>query len=135
MKSILWVEDEDRHYYLFSHELKDIYLLTYARDYKAAKEKFQEKYDLIVIDIILPSGIAHKSEADIDDSLNIYYGLELIKEIREIDKIIPIIVLTVVNEVNVWEKIRNIDKNIIVKWKYETDPIDFKNIINKLLFK
>lgn len=133
MKSILWVEDETRHYYVFSYQLKDIFSITLAKTYKEGLDKSKLKYDLIVIDIILPSGMPLTSEDEIDEISNVYYGLELIKNIREHDKNTPIFVLTVVNRPDVWEEIKEIDENIVIKFKYDTDPEEVKNIITKIL--
>lgn len=81
MKRILVVEDNQDNLDLIEAFLEDVYSLSYATDGKMGLDKvIEEKPDLVLLDISLPK----------------MDGTEVIKAIRENDKIcnIPVIALT-----------------------------------------
>lgn len=134
MKSILWVEDDRDQFIILSYSLKNDYEIKIAKDYNNALDKInKEHFDLFIIDIIIPSGQKHMSINDIINIREKYYGLELINKIREKDKKTPIIVVSVVSDKDLKEKIMKIDDKIPFLWKYLTDSNEIKSEADKIL--
>ncbi len=134
MNSILWVEDEKDTFKIFSHNVLIDYDVKIANDYESALKFIKEiKFDLYIIDIILPSGKMIINKGELTKLRETYFGLELIYKIREVDKITPIIVLSVVNDTLIVNKIRNAGSKIEILWKYDSEPIDVKKLCDKYL--
>jgi CheY-like chemotaxis protein len=134
MKNILWVEDEVDTYRSFSLSFDKNLNVTRAVDYQDACKKYNSShFDLIVVDIIIPSGNVYTNQNDLMKDINIYYGIEFIKYVKSNDNEAKIIVLSVVSDSATFEIIKNIDKNIEVLWKYDVTFDDFNEaIIDKL---
>lgn len=133
MKSILWVEDDVNFFNIFSSFLKNKYKINRAEDYEDALNNLKDKqFDLIIIDLIIPSG----EKLSIDELINIkdrYFGLELIKHIRENDTKTPIMVVSVVNKNNIIDSIKIIDNKIPILWKYDISPKEIETNVNTIL--
>ena len=86
MKKILIVDDEHGVRESLKFSLKDMYTLDFASTGKEAVEKVEKNIpDLVILDIILP---------DRD-------GIDVLKEIKNIDENIPVIMLTAISRVKV----------------------------------
>ena len=134
MSKILWVEDEKDSFNAFSFALKRQYQITRAVDYTDAMLKEQEAhFDLMVVDIIIPSGYSNITLEELLKQTEKYFGVNFIKEVRKKNKEIPIIALTVVRDQSVLDEIKEIDKTITIVWKYDSDAEKFKSIIDNLL--
>ncbi|MFW6149467.1 MAG: hypothetical protein ACOC6D_06385 [Atribacterota bacterium] len=138
MKSILWLEDERDQFRAFSRGLINEYELTRARDYQEALDIFlngKNKYDMIIVDIIIPSGHKFVSVDEIAKISTEYFGVKFIKEVRQINKEVPILVVSVVNEDDIIDNIKEIDNDIDLIWKYDTDSNQVKETVNNILEK
>ncbi len=86
MNKILIVDDEPGVRESLKFSLKDMYTLDFASTGKEAVEKVEKNTpDLVILDIILP---------DKD-------GIDVLKEIRSIDRNVPVIMLTAVSRVRI----------------------------------
>lgn len=137
MKSILWVEDEKDQFNVFSYFLDNEFKITRAIDYEDALLKIKsDHFDLIIIDIIIPSG--KKDVFTIEELRKIkdtYYGLELIKRLRNEKNSTPICVVTVVKEKAITEEITATDNSISIISKYDPDTREqIKETVSKLLY-
>lgn len=134
MKKILWVEDEKDQFDAFSPFVQREHEVTHCYNYVDALSILaKSKFDLYIIDIIIPSGEKNISMEELIRIKDIYYGIELIKKIRSNGDNNPIIVLSVTNHDNRVDEILSIDKNIRVLWKYEVDLDDIKREVDSVL--
>ena len=134
MSKILWVEDEKASFNAFSFMLERQYQITRAVDYTDAMLKVREaNFDLIVVDIIIPSGYKNITLKELLKQTEKYFGVNFIKEVRKENKKIPMIALTVVRTQSVLNEIKEIDKTIVIVWKYDSDAEKFKFIIDNML--
>jgi CheY-like chemotaxis protein len=134
-KRILWVEDEDDQFRAFSYKLTKEYDITRSIDYAKAVELFQtNNYDLIIVDIILASGFPQETINSNNKIIDTYYGIEFIKQVRSINKDVPIIVVSIVTEGEKIIRIRNIDDRIEFIYKYDSTSEDVKRITD-IIFK
>jgi CheY-like chemotaxis protein len=138
VKTILWVEDEKDQFRAFSNSISKKYEIVRAVDYLSARSEIDKNaYDLYIIDIILPSGIIMNSREQIDRELpqisDTYYGIELIKYIREKKITTPILVVTVVAEQEKINCITSIDPDIKYILKYGATTDDVKKMVDELL--
>jgi len=122
-KPILWVEDENDQFTIYKNYYGKYKLnIIQAIDYIDAMDKFEHiKIDLCIVDLIIPSGKKYYDQKSFFKDKNKYYGIELIEQIRNKNKKIPIIVVSVVNEDQIISKILQIDPNIKIFWKYAPD--------------
>ncbi|GBD96385.1 transcriptional regulator PhoB [bacterium BMS3Abin06] len=133
MKTILWVEDEKDQYEAFAYYLEKNYAIDRAIDYEDAVSKFNaNKYDLIIVDIIIPSGREAASIEELKRIKDIYFGVELIKKIRAMDQETKILVVTVVKEHFVQLKIHAIDPDIQIINKYDSGPETVRDAVSHL---
>lgn len=105
MASILWIEDETNKIGGLVRPLQqDGHDIFIAEDEEDALNKIKtiSKIDLIILDLIIPEGGKHWKK-DIEE----YVGLNLLRQLIDIEKInIPIIVLSVVDDEEALEKVR-----------------------------
>jgi CheY-like chemotaxis protein len=133
MKTILWVEDEKDQYEAFSYYLEKEYKIDRALDYEDALLKLNKtNYDLIIVDIIIPSGKKISTLEELKKVRNIFFGVELIQRIREMNKLNKILVVTVVKEGAIQARINAIDPNIQIINKYESGPENIMDIVTKM---
>jgi DNA-binding response OmpR family regulator len=123
-KQILWVEDdfyrlESMIYPFRNSEYKFIIAFTAKEAIELIKE---QSFNLIILDILIPSG-----EKNNQKNYVFYQGQQLLKEIRELRKSIPIIVFSVVGDPNLIEEIEAM--GIKYYSKGHLLPSDFKKII------
>jgi CheY-like chemotaxis protein len=130
-RKILWIEDS--YYSLKSlvvpleHEGYRIISVTNEKD--ALLELEKEKYDLILFDIIIPSG------SDNPDDFIDYVGVRLINEIVTVKGIkTPIIVLSVVNNPDVIKKFEDLGVQKILQ-KGRVLPSTLKQEVENVLDK
>ncbi len=129
MADILWVEDEaDKIYALVKPLEKDGHNITVTKDREDAFRKIKsDKIDLIIFDIIIPSGIT-----PIRKELEPYEGIILLKNLKENNINIPIIILTVVNDEDVLNEARNFGaKKILIKGPLL--PSELKKEVDEIL--
>jgi CheY-like chemotaxis protein len=131
------VEDEKDQFNVFSYFLDNEFKITRAIDYEDALLKIKsDHFDLIIIDIIIPSG--KKDVFTIEELRKIkdtYYGLELIKRLRNEKNSTPICVVTVVKEKAITEEITATDNSISIISKYDPDTREqIKETVSKLLY-
>ncbi len=104
---ILWIEDDaDMIWGLMEPLINEGHIVERALDSKKAKELLEQKrkYDLIVLDIILPSGEKIKSITELD-YIEKYIGLKFLESLP-LDSP-PILVLSVVNNEEIIAKIES----------------------------
>ena len=134
MSKILWVEDEKASFNAFSFMLERQYQITRAVDYTDAMLKVRAAhFDLIVVDIIIPSGYKNITLEELLKQTETYFGVNFIKEVRKENKKTPMIVLTIVRTQSILNEIKEIDNTIVIVWKYDSDAEKFKSIIDNLL--
>jgi CheY-like chemotaxis protein len=131
-RKILWIEDS--YYGLKSlvvpleHQGYRIISVTNEKD--ALLELEKEKFDLILFDIIIPSG------SDNPDDFTDYVGVRLINEIVTVKCIkTPIIVLSVVNNPDVIKKFEDMGVQKILQKGYVLPSIlkqEVENILGKI---
>jgi len=113
LKKILAVDDEED--ILFTLEavadVADLNMTTTSRGLKALKYIENNKFDLLLVDYHMP---------DIN-------GLKLVKEIRKIDKKIPILVLTVDESMDLAEKFLNAGAD-----DFANKPIKTADLISRI---
>lgn len=132
-KHILWVEDEKDQYRAFSYKLTPNYQLTRAIDYQSAIDLFAKSdFDMVIVDIILPSGFSQKKLNSLENVTDIYFGIEFIIHIRSSNKDIPIVVVSIVTEKEKVERIKNIDPDIKFISKYDSTSDDVKELTEKI---
>jgi len=111
MKNILFIDDDYKR--LSSHfEMLRIqgYTVNAVTSAKEALEEFREnkdKYDLIILDIMMPKDEFTREETSFGRTT----GLVLLKKFREISEEIPIIVLTVLRDPTIMEKAQKLGVN------------------------
>lgn len=131
---ILWVEDDATMIMgLVRPFVKEGFQIDTSLDIEKGKQKLlNHKYDLIILDIILPSGKELQSWQDIKN-IEKFYGLEFLKDLPA--DCPPILVFTVVNDEKTIEHIRNFPQVKDVLSKGITKPSQLKekvmNILNK----
>jgi CheY-like chemotaxis protein len=135
---VLWVEDDAYQLMDMVHPLKklDISIDT-AFDYDSAKKKItsNENYDLILLDILIPSGAdQYLTLEELEDKSHTKYGLELLKLIESNTKI-PVIIFTVISDPQILDDIRKSDlvKDILIKGR--TRPSELRNKVLEILGK
>lgn len=132
-KNILWVEDEKNQYRAFSYKLTPNYQLTRAIDYQSAIDLFDNSdFDMVIVDIILPSGFSQEKLSGLENVTDIYFGIEFIRHIRSFSKDIPIVVVSVVTEKEKVERIQNIDPYIRFISKYDSTSDDVKKLTDNI---
>lgn len=129
MANILWVEDEaDKIYELVRPLKNDRHNITVAKDREEAFNKIKfDKIDLIIFDIIIPSGVT-----PIKKDLEPYEGITLLKNLKENNINIPIIILTIVNDEDVLNEARNFGANKILR-KGTLLPSELKKEVDEIL--
>ena len=129
-RKILWIEDD---YILLKPLIEQLkrsgYIFDYAKDKKEAiKLLNRSKYDLIILDIILPEG----EYVDYREP-ELYVGLSLLEYIVKDLKIdVPIIVISVIND----QKIRSEALKLGVKTylnKGSIKPSELKTLVNNMI--
>ena len=129
MAKIIWVEDEAiklsgliRPLKIRHHEIDTAIDMS-----TAIKMIDKNKYDLILLDIIIPDGKTAKIE-DIDP----YEGLNVLQHIHQHHNKTPVIILSVVNDNNVIRKIKKMGYNNILS-KGTLLPSRLLNTVNNVL--
>jgi len=133
MSKILWVEDDNEHFELYSYYLKKDYDINHSSTYEEAVEKINtNEYDLIIVDILLPSG-QHLNDVEIIMNVQkVFFGIELLtKQLSKYKG--KIIILTIVNEQPILSSIRAFDKNIPIITKYDTTPKEVDFLVRNFL--
>jgi len=115
-KNILWIEDES---YKLEHLLsgidENIFKVFPVKNTKDAIDeitKNSQSYSLILLDIILPQGIIYSEEeySKIKTLINNYAGFKILETIIAHKIKIPIIIITIVTENHLREKIKEYRK-------------------------
>ena len=102
-KRILWIEDDWDRLIGIMKPLESGYRITTAMSEKEALELLREEtFDLIILDLIIPAG--DEGQDDCDELI----GIRLAKKIRYLGLMIPIIVLSVVNDRQTIYELKNI---------------------------
>jgi CheY-like chemotaxis protein len=133
MSKILWVEDDNEHFELYSYYLKKDYDINHSSTYEEAVEKINtNEYDLIIVDILLPSG-QHLNDVEIIMNVQkVFFGIELLtKQLSKYKG--KIIILTIVNEQEILSSIRAFDNNIPIITKYDTTPKEVDSFVRNFL--
>jgi CheY-like chemotaxis protein len=131
MAIILWIEDEaNKIGGLVKPIIKDGHTIIVAKDRVEAIEKLnkQVKIDLVLLDLIIPSG-----QDQLIDQIDDYEGVNVLTDIK--DKLgpnIPIIVLTVVDDADLFIKLEQLGVKKILR-KGSLLPSVLKNEIYKTL--
>ncbi len=132
---ILWIEDDaDLIWGLMEPLINEGHKVVRALDRKKAKELLEqkEKYDLIVLDIILPSGEKVKSIKELDH-IEKYVGLNFLESLP-VDSP-PILVLSVINNAEMIAKIESFPQVKKYLQKGWIEPEHLKNEIMNILRK
>jgi DNA-binding response OmpR family regulator len=129
-KKILWIEDDAYELEPLTWPLSDagfeIHTALDAFDAINEIRDQKNKYDLIILDILLPTG--EKNEINKVE----YVGANLLEEIRKLDKNIPVIAFTVVRDSELHEKLNRLGvKKIFTKGAVLSS--DLLNAIIKIL--
>lgn len=129
---ILWIEDDANMIMgLMRPLLKEGCEIDTALDLEKAKQRLKEKkYNLIVLDIILPSGKDLRSKEDFMD-LERFYGLKLLESMPI--EFPPILVLTVVTDEEIIEYIKSFPKVKKVVSKGMLKPSELKEKVLGIL--
>ncbi|MCK9592271.1 MAG: response regulator [Methanoregula sp.] len=108
--NLLWIEDDAVTIAALMKPLTEEAgcIVTNVRDFEAAKEIIsKDQFDLIILDIIIPSGRKFSSSDEINATLKEeYFGIQFLKTLSSDSP--PVIVVTVVNDPEIIEKIRKI---------------------------
>ncbi|MFZ5907302.1 MAG: hypothetical protein ACOYVJ_07815 [Nitrospirota bacterium] len=134
MSKIFWLEDEKNSFESFSFPLKNKHEITRVEDYEEADRQLSiQEFDLIIVDIIIPSGQKNATLSDLLKHSDRYYGLEFIKKLREKGNKTPILVLTVVSDRATLDSIKEVDHDIEILWKYDSDANTVAQMIENML--
>lgn len=102
MGKILFIEDEAFLLQGFIDALEDRqHKVEIAKDGEDALDKLNNKdnkYDLLILDIMLPRGIGQAKSFVSEDVKTREMGLEVLRQLRKEDKKVPVIVLTAVSD-------------------------------------
>ena len=105
MKNILFIDDDYKRASSHIEFLKfggyGVKAISAAHEALKEFENNKDKYDIIILDIMLPPSDSMTRE---ETEFGRHTGLILLKKIREISKRIPIIILTVSNDIKIQEK-------------------------------
>lgn len=128
---ILWVEDDAKDLDDMVGPLRtDGSTIDIALTYESAKEKIlktHQPYDIVILDIIIPSGYNEVKELDeLKRIENTYYGIKLLEFISENQKT-PVFVFSVINDYAIIEKVKsyNIVRQVLQKGPIE--PTELKD--------
>lgn len=104
-KKILWIEDDAQELKSLVWPLEDKgYKIDFALDARQGEDlATKNKYDMIILDILLPSG-----EPDLSTYVE-FTGVTVAERIREKRVDTPMIALTVVNEPAVVDKLKELN--------------------------
>lgn len=133
---ILWIEDQAKSIMgLINPLIESGHKFDIANDFEQASQYLlREQYNLIILDIIIPSGMDKKS---IEDFRKInsedYYGLKFLSKITENSP--PILVLTVVNDPEILGQVRNNNKVKEILIKGRIRPSELKEIVLNIIQK
>ena len=121
MVTVLWIEDEIYNIQALKKmfNIRGINLIK-ARSESEAFEKLRLKFDLILLDIILPQNTddsleisqeflkyTEDSPKDSSEQLIDFVGLSILKKLYKENCKVPIFVYTIVNDLNVKKEIEN----------------------------
>jgi len=130
--NILWIEDDANMIMgLVKPLIKEGFQIQTALNCKNALEYLaKKKFDLIILDIILPSGKELKSEEDLQN-IDRFYGIKLLELLPSDSP--PVLVLSVVSDEKTIEKISNCPyvKKYLIKGIIK--PSVLKQVVHKLL--
>ncbi len=132
----LWIDDDAQSLWdMVNPLIKEGWQIDYALNFQEAVEKIEstKKYDLIILDIIIPSGTSkYKSIEQLAKIDNIQYGLKLLTIMADKLKV-PVIVFTVVSDPIVLDQIRDFEivKDIITKGQIR--PSELKEKIFEII--
>jgi CheY-like chemotaxis protein len=129
-RKILWIEDD----YILLRPLieqmrKADYLFDYAKDKsEAIKLLSRSKYDLIILDIIIPEG----EYVDYREP-EAYVGLEILKYIVNVMKLVtPVIVISVINDQKIKKEASELGVKIYLN-KGSIRPSELKSLVDSIL--
>lgn len=133
-KRMLWVEDDYFRLRGLTRPLKKKGLeIVFAKDEKEATGLLdkKERFDIFLIDIIIPEGIDDRKVASVEVRENV--GVDLIRRIRQNYNLsIPILVLTVVEDPIILQEIRNLGVSTIIP-KGNFHPSELENEVALVL--
>lgn len=132
---ILFIEDEDFLLQGFIDRLEDRgHFVNKAGDAEEALTQLkngQNKYDLVILDIHLPRGNGQANNFVGDEIETREMGLEILRQLRDEDKSVPVIVLTAVTDEDTWTKIKELGITACL-YKPVTLPT-FLSVVDKAL--
>lgn len=131
---ILWIDDDALMIMgLVRPLIRDGCQVDTALDVEKAKKLLKErKYDLVILDIILPSGKELQSEDDVKN-IDRFYGLRFLESLPI--EFPPILVLSVINEKEEIEKIRKFPQVKDVLAKGMIKPSELKEKVMSIIMK
>lgn len=133
---ILWVEDDALYLQDMVYPLRKMGIIVdIVLDYSSALNQLTcgKPYDLVLLDIIIPSGIKTSSMIDNNSHLeNTKFGLKLLEDISK-DKNIKVIVFSVISKKELGDKIKEYSnvKEIITKGSIR--PLLLKDKVMKII--
>jgi CheY-like chemotaxis protein len=130
MSRILFIEDEDFLLQSFIDTLRDfMHTVVISRDGEEAIEQLKDghDFDLVITDIMLPRGNGHDKNFIYRDIKTNEMGLEILRQLRDHDKTVPVIVLTASTDEDMRMKIMDLD---VVACLYK--PISLKAFLSSV---
>ena len=130
MKRILWIEDDAvRLEGLMDPLREEGFEVNTATDYPQFVERLKEgKYDLFVVDLILPQASVGEQVA-YEDFIDLV-GLKIIDSLNKSHPEAPVIVVTVVKDTEAVEQYANVKR---VLHKGNLYPSDFQEVVHSII--
>ena len=129
MAKILFIEDEDFLLENFILALQDreheVAVVRSGEEALGQIKKDNQDFDIIVIDVMLPRGNHAGTPLVGDDIKTGEMGLEVLRQLRLVDRETPVIILTAVTDDDSKAKILNL--NVVA---YLDKPVSFKIFLN-----
>jgi CheY-like chemotaxis protein len=134
---ILWIEDEVEDLMGMVTPLKKSgHNIVIAKNYNSALQIIDQlgPFDLIILDVIIPSGI--KEYSSIEEIIQInrtYYGLKLLKNLEHSNSDMKIIVLSVVTEPEIVSQFIKSPLKVRYLKKGHISPLDLKKNVDEMM--
>jgi CheY-like chemotaxis protein len=130
MANILWVEDDYERikglgYFLEEKGHKFIPATTKKGAFQILDER--KDFNLIILDLIIPEG-------EVVEPFEPYPGFKVLERLKELNINVPIIVLTVVRDAGILDRLNNYQVTEILK-KGVFRPSELQEAVNKILGK